>query len=165
MTTGTPENSEPIEIDEDLITEADNRYFANAEEYVKVITHLKMLGVAYITVEFSGGGDSGSVHDPVATNSTGSTIDLTQHKTTITVKKSVWRNNQWVEKADAQELSYDAIFARICEIWLESVGIDWYNDEGGQGQLEVDLTVSPPKFSLAVGVNHRTTQDHYFEAD
>ena len=45
---------------------------------------------------------------------------------------------------------------------LEESGMDWYNNDGGQGYLTIDFNHSPPEIDLELGINHTATTDYSF---
>jgi len=49
---------------------------------------------------------------------------------------------------------------------LERTGLDWYNNDGGQGTFRIDLDAgNEPIVSLDVGINYIETNDHSFAFD
>lgn len=49
-------------------------------------------------------------------------------------------------------------FADWCYKYLEGTGVDWYNNDGGNGEIAFDL--STPAFEFAAEVNQNETVSH-----
>ena len=82
-------------------------------------------GVAKASVSFYGSGDSGQIEDV--------RIEMLPGKE----KPSDLHNllEGWAYKA------------------LEGTGVDWYNNDGGQGEFTFDMTTIPPTFTGHIDVN------------
>lgn len=91
----------------------------------KLAIEMQAAGVNKVHIEFAGGGDSGSID-------------------TIQIEMA----EGFTEPDDLKERLENFAYA-----WLDGTGIDWYNNEGGQGHIEFDLTSVPPAFSANVDVN------------
>ncbi len=91
------------------------------------------LHITKVDINFSGGGDSGQIDDvsfelgPDVKFSTDTQGDLEK-------KFSDW--------------AYD---------YLSSKGVDWYNNEGGQGSMCFDMTSVPFKFYCNIDVNEMSS--------
>jgi hypothetical protein len=70
---------------------------------------------------------------------------------------------EWVETDETKLTPVLDVLRDATEIMLEESGLDWYNNEGGQGSLTIQLDQSPPSVVLNVGVNTTTTDDHEFD--
>lgn len=99
-------------------------------ERTKLAIEMQAAGVNHVTISFSGGGDSGQVDVIKITMADGFTEPCDLH-----------------EKLDAFAYKF-----------LEGTGIDWYNNDGGQGEIEFDLTSVPPAFSANVDVNETVSK-------
>lgn len=97
---------------------------ADSERNKLVLTMLSA-GVAKVDIEFYGSGDSGNIDDP--------TVEM----------------RPGYEKPEG----LDEAIEEWAQILLESTNVDWYNNDGGQGNFHFDLTITPPFFSGEVSVN------------
>ena len=59
-------------------------------------------------------------------------------------------------------MSLNLVIENVAYAAIESTGLDWYNNDGGQGTFEIDLTASPPTIHLGIGINYTETEDHSF---
>lgn len=136
--------------------------FPSLEKKQLLLTLLKVLGGHKAVVRFSGSGDSGSIDEICLMDRNGHNINL--EKSTLPWPQSSSEFNQTTQKWERHTKEVDMevadILQDITEQALEAQGLDWYNNEGGQGQFEIDLSTDPPNITLEVGIN-RTETDTY----
>lgn len=136
--------------------------FPSPEHKIILLTQLRTLGVKSVEVTFSGGGDSGSIDDVNAYDNDMKDVNLTAHHLDWPEESS--RNdpdtNAWITDVKVVTKSLDDILKDVTNSALEESGLDWYNNDGGQGSLLIDFNKSPPEISLDVGINYTTTEDH-----
>ena len=151
------------------------KIFPNKEQKTIFLNMLKVLGGHIARVSFSGGGDSGEIdhgelfdanNHPI--NMEGVTFDWTSNsdrwvENEGSVVDALGRRGEWRTVVETQTLPLAEILQRITEQMLEDSGHDWYNNEGGQGQLEILLYTNPPTITLNVGINVTTTEDHEYD--
>lgn len=134
----------------------------------RLLAILKAAGIARVRVEYSGSGDSGSINDV-------SCFDSSDNELPIEHIAILWPNTHGGQEFDAQtgrwltkrhedtETPLNSALEDVCNSALEVTGLDWYNNDGGQGHLEI--TFGPdgePQIELEVGINVTTTEDHAF---
>ena len=140
--------------------------FVDQRQYVVFMATLKLLGCTQVQVEFSGGGDSGEIQEARAWGN-GKPIDLTSHSMQFTYTQEVWsaepgkpaRSKQQV----TEEKNLGELLKSLCEDALEETGIDWYNNDGGEGSLTIDLSQDPVAIDLQVGVRYTETTWHNYQ--
>lgn len=93
--------------------------------------------IAHVVISFSGYSDNGSIDDINLKNVAGEDV-----------------NNETIRK-QVEEWTWT---------FLESTGVDWYNNEGGQGAIEFDMRTVPFVFRANVDVNF-TNSTREFEAE
>ena len=111
-----------------------------SEEISKLIEHRRVLVQCMeekqndVTADFSGGGDSGEI-------------------TAVYFMDTVWTDLPDDARKAAEALAYH---------YLERQGLDWYNNEGGQGSIKFlrDGTVE-----VSTDINVMTTETHNDEYD
>lgn len=137
--------------------------FHTQTHFDAVMSILRGLGTTRVTVEFSGSGDSGSIDD-ARLEGISKDVDLSQIKLDWAIQKAVYwpQKSSWENITETRNMGLDEILKQICNDALDRVGIDWYNNEGGQGELTIDFGSSPPKVTLNVGQNVTTTDDYEF---
>lgn len=145
------------------VDEANCTLFVNPDEYKLFMSTLRTLGAVRATVHFSGGGDSGDITAVLVMNSSHVAIDLTDLRMPFTQEIGRWEGNQLVNKKVTGMTSYEDILRTLCEQALDTTDLDWYNNDGGQGDLTIDFTQSPPSITLDVGINYTTTENHSYD--
>jgi hypothetical protein len=103
------------------------------EQIKEILKMIRAAGGKRITIEFDGSGDSGSI--------TGVAIE--PHSMDFPVvyneDKSTWKDGTWNTESTPKTQPVKEALEQICYDMLERTGIDWYNNDGGFGQLEFDL--------------------------
>jgi hypothetical protein len=142
------------------------KLFPSKEKKIELLARLRLLNIKEVRVEFSGGGDSGEIESIDAFNSDNNLIDIKKEMIEWeTEGQRVQLDNQWVMHYETKTVSLDDILRRLTLDWLDDSNLDWYNNDGGQGHMTIDFSVSPPKFEMNVGVNYMETDYHDFESD
>lgn len=142
-----------------------SKIFPSEEHRAELLMRLKLLGVSEITVGFSGGGDSGSIEDVMAVSADGGGVDLENQPSMSWVKETSTHNratHRWDKHYVSVDLSLKDILIQMTEQALEEASLDWYNNDGGQGYLAIDFTMSPPDIRLEIGINRIETDQHLF---
>lgn len=131
--------------------------FPSKQEKETLLTQLNLLGAKRVYVEFRGGGDDGQVDGVYYRDKNDEIHDIPSDMiswTTMTYGS---------QQPDTKQTKLNEVLEDLCYRALDQTGLDWYNNEGGQGQLTIDFTESPPSIYLNVGVNTMTTEDHDFD--
>lgn len=135
--------------------------FQNKEQKDLFLTLLKVLGGRKAQVEFSGGGDSGSIDYVGLLDQENKEIDLTNATFDWYEKSSQFEAGKWyVRYKPAPNMPVGDVLKTICEDALEESGHDWYNNDGGYGNLTIDLTETPPEIKLNVSIRYTQTDDY-----
>lgn len=140
--------------------------FVDKEQKRLFLTLLKVMGGRKAEVAFSGGGDSGTIDDAVLLDQDDNPIDLSnatfdwhEHKGVFNEAEDKWEKT--FEKVPNKPVK--DILTQICEDALEETGHDWYNNDGGQGSLTIDLTTTPPVIELNVEINYMHHDSHNYD--
>ena len=131
--------------------------FANEQEKTTLLTQLNLLGAKKVVVTFQGGGDDGQIEEVFMTDNNNAYIDIPNDMiawTTLTYGDQQSEQRQ-TKLVDALE--------DLCSRALDNTGLDWYNNDGGQGNLEINFKDNPPSIKLNVGINHTTTDDYQYD--
>lgn len=131
----------------------------NKQEQEVLYTQLNLLGAREVIVEFSGAGDSGQIDSVYY-------LDKNNEPQDIPNDMIAWTTQTYGDKEPTTErTSLQDVIEDLCYRALDNTGLDWYNNEGGQGRMIIDFKESPPKTKLHVGINEMTTEDHEFDLD
>lgn len=140
--------------------------FQSKEQRDLFLTLLKVMGGRTARVEFDGAGDSGSIEWLGLLDQDGKEIDLTNATFDWFETASEYdpHQNKWVTtRKPVPNMPVADILKTICEDALEESGHDWYNNEGGYGNLFIDLTATPPEVVLNVSVRVTSTEDYTYD--
>jgi hypothetical protein len=102
----------------------------------EILRALMSAGVKVVTIEFAGSGDSGSIDS----------IDVDFHDD---AKQPSLSDD--LEKL-LEDFTYD---------YLAGTGVDWYNNEGGQGSIVFDLSQPPYTLGASIDVNYTETKNEH----
>lgn len=136
--------------------------FPSVQHRQVLLATLKTLGVTRVEVDFSGGGDSGSI-DGIHLTANGAEVDSSIH--IVWPKESSQFSEDaggWVRMVQEHSMPVKDVIETLTYKCLDYAGLDWYNNEGGSGSFYIDLTKSPPEIQLDVSINITSTEDHSF---
>ena len=107
--------------------EADRKQAADGAEEIRLVLCAAMVaaGVASVEIRFAGSGDSGNIDE----------IEIAMV-------------DGHVEPDDLQKKLEDWAYS-----FLEGTGVDWQNNDGGQGTISFELTNAAPHFHAVVEYN------------
>lgn len=137
--------------------------FPDKDKKNVLITFLRMIGGVKVVVDFQGGGDSGEVSNAQLFDKHEKTIDITKSKLDWSTEKDVFKDGVWSTESEQNFVVANDILVRATETMLENEGLDWYNNDGGQGSLTIDLTTEPPTMLLDVNINRMETDNYEFD--
>lgn len=136
--------------------------FPNKDKKQLLMTLLKLMGGSTVVVSFSGGGDSGTIDSVGLHDAKGEPISLENTMFIWEIETEHHEDGKWVKQYTTKAMPIADILTQITYDALENTQLDWYNNEGGQGELEIDLNADPPKVILQVGINYTHTDEHKF---
>lgn len=139
---------------------SDKKFFSSKEEAVALTTQLKMLGIAKVQLAFSGSGDSGEIEyvDLLSAN---------QEQIEMPNDMVAWTKQVYGEqKAETKQVKLRDALEDIGYRVLDETGMDWYNNDGGQGNVFLNVG-SDEVFGVNVDmeINITQTEDHEFVYD
>ena len=131
--------------------------FPSKEEKQTLLTQLNLLGAKHVYVEFRGGGDDGEIEGVYYRDKNDEMLDIPKDMI-------AWTKQTYGEQPkETKDTSLIDVLEDLCYRALDQTGLDWYNNEGGQGNLHIDFTETPTAISLNVGINTMSTDDHHFD--
>lgn len=137
--------------------------FPDKDQKHVLITFLRMIGGVQVVVSFQGGGDSGEIDEAKVYDKDGKELDISVSKLDWTTEKEVFKDGEWVQETEQDWVVVEDILRNATETMLENEGLDWYNNDGGQGMMTIDLLAEPPVITLNVGINYTQTDEHEFD--
>lgn len=130
----------------------------------ELLAKMRTLGVFKVSIEFHGSGDSGNFEEARAVNSEGEEVAISDIKMNWPVRQTVWMaNNRPKHTTNLELMSLSQIIEHLANGALDREGIDWYNNDGGQGTFTINFKESPPGIYLDVGQNYMETNEYAFE--
>ena len=141
--------------------------FPSTEHRDRLLALLRAAGITSVRISYSGSGDSGNIEDVECFNAAGDSVATPPVSILWAQKSSVWNSKKmrWEPPSDdSVETSIEDVLRDICDKALEDSGLDWYNNEGGQGHLQMDFPGNDePRIMLEVGINITEVEKHYFD--
>lgn len=134
---------------------------ADAHSYLDTLRRLLPLlrehAVERVIVTFDGYGDSGSIEDlhydgPDA-------FDATAVRLVRRIAAAQFDDGAWVRTEEFNEGSVNEAVEELTYDYLEETGIDWYNNDGGYGELVIDI--ARETVSLDVNVRYTDSNNEY----
>lgn len=153
------------DITQDDNNDADPHPFPSIKHREQLLATLRVLGIHSVTVEFSGSGDSGSIQDVYANNAANETIYIGNQNLLWPEERKLYndKDDEWIIDNTVVITPLAKILERIAYDALDKCGLDWYNNDGGQGEFYIKFDGDKPKIGLDVGVNTMTTDYNFFE--
>ena len=112
-----------------------------------VIDVMRATDISSVIVNFDGSGDSGTIDSVTFFNrilteggerkvvADITHIDPIQIHTLV----SSFEQGQWVRQSSWKDVSLVEACEQICDDYLETTDVDWYNDDGGFGEMTIDF--------------------------
>ena len=126
-----------------------NRFMENLR---RVLPVLRQHGIEHVWVSFAGGGDSGQIDDvEFSPRLTDEALTAPCHRT-----ESAWIGGEWRRANGVEDVPLKAAIEDITYDYLEATGVDWYNNDGGQGTLSIGVEAGTVDMDLST--NLRTSQ-------
>lgn len=124
------------------------------ENLARMVPVLKQLGVGAVTVYFDGSGDSGCIESADFFGAERSQIDPPEAQVTIRESSQRFENGHWVVSTQEVEQSVATAIESIVDDWLSATNVDWYNNDGGYGECEINVAAG----TISLDVNVRITE-------
>jgi hypothetical protein len=138
---------------------AREKFFDSKEEMIALTAQMKMLGVKEVSISFQGGGDSGEIYSIDTYNMNNESIPIPDDMVS-------WTKRVYGEQVKTQSnISIDKVLDDIGYRVLDATGMDWYNNEGGQGTVHIYFDEELPRIEVNMEINVTNTEDHDFTYD
>jgi len=138
-----------------------------------VLPLLRAAGISSVTVEFNGSGDSGTIEDCLyyhrvdgvetyINSRNDDAFDSKSIQVAVNARRIHW--NQITRRFEPVDVGYstlDEAINALAEDYIDSTDVDWYNNDGGYGNLEIDVVEGT--VSLEVYSRYTETSVEYDE--
>jgi len=121
----------------------------------RILVALRQHQASSVEVSFSGGGDSGHIYDIAI----GPDTEIGEHNMEIMSFNRVYEDGGWVVTEELVTKSIRDAIEDMTYGYLETTDVDWYNNEGGQGELSIDM--ENEVVSLYVDANYTECHREY----
>ena len=142
--------------------------FYDEAERNRFFAQIQLLDITRIVVDYSGSGDSGAIDSVTAMNKDNSAVSV-DNPTFQGKQIRDWHDVKkgWQKTIEDHTYTMEEYITHITEVALEATGLDWYNNEGGQGSFNIKVTSDGFELKLAVGINeiHVDTSTFTFGTD
>lgn len=138
---------------------SNKQFFDSKDEAVALTAQLKMLGVAKVAITFSGSGDSGEIEHTELYNANEDIIPMPDDMVAWT--KQTYGEQGAASKPVKLRDALEDIGYRV----LDETGMDWYNNDGGQGVVFLDVDGAVFGVRVDMEINYTSHEDHEFEYD
>jgi len=118
-----------------------------------ILEKLRELGATSVDISFDGCGDSGSISNITVMQADKEITELTC-SVPYDEKTSTYVDGQWIERIQTKNISLNEALTKYCEDALDEENVDWYNNDGGFGNLTIDFSRTPPEVLLEVNLRH-----------
>lgn len=125
----------------------------------RVLPVLERQGVERVTITFSGSGDSGAIDWAYFTPE--QPEEFQQTRVEQLSSNSVYENDRWRTGLVAESMTLKEALHNITDDYLEETDVNWYDNDGGYGELEID--VGARSVSLDVNVNYTESTNEFCE--
>lgn len=138
---------------------ANEKFFDSKEEMIAFTAQMKMLGVKFASISFQGGGDSGEIYSIDLFNMSSEAMETPTDMVSWT--KQIYGDQVKLQK----DISIGDVLDDIGYRVLDATGLDWYNNEGGQGTVDIYFDEELPRIEVDMGINETHVEDFEFIYD
>jgi hypothetical protein len=125
----------------------------------RVLPLLEGAGIETVLVTFSGSGDSGAVDwvyfKPDQPN------EFSRAQVPQLRMNSFFEDGRWSKAVVPETMTLREALTNITDDYLEEAGVNWYDNDGGYGELEID--VAARSVSLDINVNYTESTNEFCE--
>ena len=127
------------------------------KEIDMLFAQLRLHNVAKIVINFEGAGDSGSIDDVILLNASGDYVRIPE--STI-----AWKSMNYGAEGKHVDTTLREAIEDLGYRMLDTTGIDWYNNDGGYGQIDIVIS-NIDDICVAFDMNQRYMEVENFEFD
>ena len=123
----------------------------------RLLPVLREHGVQYVEVHFDGSGDQGSI-DYVDY----SPRDLAFDPDAVTLEhprvSQCFHHGEWIQTRERLHGSVAEVLDALTNDYLEETGVNWYDNDGGFGQLDIEVEAGTVELTIDVRYTESTTE-------
>lgn len=122
----------------------------------RVLPVLREHGVEQVQVSFDGSGDEGHIGDIYYLPQR--EFDLADVTVQHIGLSSHFDDGRWVRTRCLEESPINDVIEELTDDYLQETGVDWYNDDGGFGELVIDVQNGTVSLDIEVRYTQSTTE-------
>lgn len=122
----------------------------------RVLPVLREHRVECVCVEFDGSCDSGYVEN--VDFRSGHDVDLSGVVIEHTTTQQSWENGGWITRSEARQEPIKDVIKSLTDDYLDETGVDWYNDDGGFGELLIHVEAGTVELEINVRYTESTRE-------
>lgn len=120
------------------------------ENLRRILRVLREHSVAEVRISFDGSGDSGTIDDVVFTPQ----IDAEGIRVQVREAGVRWSGEVFSQEAQVSDVTLLAAVEQLADAWIDQAGVNWYDNDGGYGELLIDVQEG----TIGLNVNVRYTE-------
>lgn len=132
----------------------------NKKHLENILNQLREEGARSICIYFDGSGDEGAIQGVNIYKE-----DYIRFEPTFEVSYATssihWEDGKRVDKVQVKTLPVSEALENFCYEVLEKTNIDWYNNDGGYGEMQI--TLDPVEIKLEVNERYTEVTTHSFD--
>jgi hypothetical protein len=139
--------------------------FETASERELFLRKLQLIGCSKVAVEFSGSGDSGQINGVAFYDANDNLFTPDpSHTITFQLPESTFNHvtQQWESKVNTHDLPLSEAIEKVADKALDATGLDWWNNEGGQGYVYFHVSNGRLDIEVEIGLNQTVVDTSTF---
>ncbi len=143
--------------------------FPSQEYKDAYLTALRISGVNYVEVDFQGEGDSGDYGTPwFGMTDEHVAEDAGKMPLRWPFRQSTYNRygdslDKWETVTGVADRTMSEIAQELAQVALDTTGMDWYNNDGGQGSFVIDIRGDKPVIKMHVEINERRVDTYDYD--
>lgn len=125
------------------------------ENLRRILPVLREHQVKHVTVSFDGGGDDGSIRDVSFGQSK---IEEEALQVEVEIASRLLQNGRWITNRLLERHDLQSAIEALTNDYLEETDVDWYNGDGGFGELNIDVEAGTVSLEVSVRCTESSTQ-------
>jgi len=132
----------------------------NKKHLKHILERLREAGAKEVLIWFDGSGDDGAIEGVYIYKEDHARVDPS-FEVPYAISSSRWEGNKRIEEVKVKMFPVSEALETFCYEVLEETGIDWYNNDGGYGHMEI--TLDPVEIKLEINKRYIEVNTHSFD--
>ena len=132
----------------------------NKKHLKHILDQLREAGAKEVLISFDGSGDDGAIEGVYIYKEDHTRVEPT-FEVSYATSSLHWEGDKRIEGVKVRTMPVSEALENFCYEVLEQTNIDWYNNDGGYGHMEI--TLDPVEIKLEVNERYTEVTTHSFE--